>query len=153
MAGLYFDDFDEGTFYDTVSRTITEADVMAFAGVSGDFNRLHTDRTFAAQTGFKEPIAHGLLVQSVVTGLKQRLGIFEGTVIAFLSLTCNFKAPVFFGDTLRARIHIERLKETSKADRGVVVQKIEVFNQDNKLVQDGEHVLMMKRKGAGPTQE
>jgi len=152
LSGLYFDDFEEGAFYDTVPRTITEADVMAFAGTSGDFNRLHTDRTFAEEAGFGAPIAHGLLVLSVVTGLKQRLGIFEGTVLAFLGLTWNFKAPVFFGDTIRARIHIERLKETSKPDRGVVYQKVEVFNQDGKLVQDGEHVLMMKRKDAGSTQ-
>ena len=148
LAGLYFEDFEEGTCYDTVPRTITEADVMAFAGTSGDFNRLHTDRTFAAETAFKEPIAHGLLVLSVVTGLKQRLGIFEGTVIAFLGLTWNFKAPVFFGDTIWARIHIEKMKETSKPDRGITYQKVEVFNQDGTLVQDGEHVLMMKRRNA-----
>lgn len=152
MAGMYFDDFEVGTFFDTVPRTITEADVMAFAGTSGDFNRLHTDRTFAAEAGFKEPIAHGLLVLSVVTGLKQRLGIFEGTVIAFLGVTWNFKAPVFFGDTVWARIHIERLKETSKPDRGVAYQKVEVFNQNAKLVQDGEHILMMKRRGGEPAQ-
>lgn len=146
MAGLYFDDYDEGDVFTTVGRTVTEADVTNFAGVSGDFNQLHTDAMFASETGFESRIAHGLLVLSMVTGLKQRLGVFEGTVIAFLNLTWNFKKPVFLGDTIQARITIDKKKKTSKADRGVVYQKVEVSNQRGEIVQDGEHILMMKRK-------
>lgn len=146
MAGLYFDDYDEGDVFTTVGRTVTEADVTNFAGVSGDFNQLHTDEMFASETGFENRIAHGLLVLSMVTGLKQRLGVFEGTVIAFMNLTWNFKKPVFLGDTIQARISIDKKKTTSKPDRGVVVQKVEVSNQRGEIVQDGEHILMMKRR-------
>ena len=146
MPALYFDDYDEGDVFTTVRRTVTEADVANFAGISGDFNQLHTDALFAEESPFGERIAHGLLVLSMVTGLKQRLGIFEGTVIAFLGLTWNFKAPVLFGDTIQARITIDKKKETSKPDRGVLYQKVEVLNQREEVVQDGEHILMMRRK-------
>ena len=94
--GIYFADFEVGREYVSVGRTITEADVVAFAGLSGDFNPLHTDATFAAKTPFGQRVAHGMLSASISTGLAQTLGIFEGTTLALMAQTFEYKGPVFF---------------------------------------------------------
>src|SRR6185369_7236129 len=146
MTPLYFEDFELGTEYVTRSRTITEADVVAFAGLSGDFNPLHVDEQFGKKTIFGTRIAHGLLGLSVASGLINQMGIGEGTVIAFLGLTWNFKAVIRFGDTITVHQRVAEKRETSKNDRGILRMSITVLNQNVEVVQDGEHVLMVKRK-------
>ena len=86
MNPMYFEDFEVGATFSTAARTITESDVMAFAGVSGDFNPLHVDREFCGTLPYGEPIAHGLLVLSVASGLGVQTGIFSGTNLAFLGI-------------------------------------------------------------------
>src|ERR1051326_2352280 len=103
MTPLYFEDFEQDREYVTRSRTITEADVVAFAGLSGDFNPLHVDEEFAKTTIFGARIAHGLLGLSVASGLINQLGLGEGTVMAFLGLTWNFKGVIRIGDTITVR--------------------------------------------------
>ena len=103
MESLYFEDFELGQEFITRSRTITEADVVAFAGLSGDFNPLHTDEEFAKKTVFGTRIAHGLLGLSIASGLINQLGIAEKTVMAFLGLNWTFKAALKFGDTISVR--------------------------------------------------
>ena len=147
MTPWFFEDFAPGAVIPTARRTVTEADVMAFAGVSGDFNVLHTDRVFAAETQFGEPIAHGLLGLSLVSGLMHQTGVINGTIIAFLGLTWRFTAPVKFGDTLAAEMRVRAVKETSKPDRGVVTLAFTITNQRGERAQDGEFTLMMKRRG------
>lgn len=146
MPGLYWDEFDVGQVFDTPARTVTEADVAAFAGLSGDYNPLHTDVEYCKETPFGERIAHGLLGLAFVSGLKARLGIMDGTTLAFLGINWSFKAPIRFGDTVHARITISDKRATSKPDRGVVVQSIELVNQRGEVVQCGEHTLLMRRK-------
>jgi acyl dehydratase len=146
MTPLYFEDFEIGTEYVTRSRTITEADVVAFAGLSGDFNPLHVDEEFGKKTIFGTRIAHGLLGLSVASGLINQMGIGEGTVIAFLGLTWNFKAVIRFGDTITVHQRVAEKRETSKNDRGILRMSITVLNQNVEVVQDGEHVLMVKRR-------
>jgi len=146
MSGLYWEEFEVGQVYETPARTVTEADVSAFAGLSGDYNPLHTDAEYCKGTPFGERIAHGLLGLAIVSGLKARLGIMDGTALAFLGLNWNFKAPIRFGDTVRARITISDKRPTSKPDRGVIVQSIELINQRGEVVQSGEHTLLMRRK-------
>jgi acyl dehydratase len=148
MAPLYFEDFEIGSEYVTRSRTITEADVVAFAGLSGDFNPLHVDEEFSKQTIFGTRIAHGLLGLSVASGLINQMGICEGTVIAFLGLTWNFKAVIRFGDTITVRQRLAEKRETSKNDRGILRMAITVLNQHGDVVQEGEHVLMVKRRNS-----
>jgi acyl dehydratase len=98
---LYFEDFQVGQRFTTPARTVTEADIANFAGVSGDFNPIHTDAEFARSTPFGERIAHGLLVLSMLTGLRQRSGHFEGTIVAWLEIrNYRFLKPVFIGDTV-----------------------------------------------------
>jgi len=145
MTPLYFEDFELGSEYVTRSRTITEADVVAFAGLSGDFNPLHVDEEFSKKTIFGSRIAHGLLGLSVASGLINQLGLGEGTVIAFLGLTWNFKGVIRFGDTITVHERVAEKRETSKKDRGILRMAITVVNQHGDVVQDGEHVLMVKK--------
>ena len=94
--GKLFSEFEIGQTFTSGRRTITEADVVMFAGLSGDYNPLHTDKVFAEKTPFKQRIAHGMLVASISTGLAQTLGVFEGTTLALMEQTFQYKAPVFF---------------------------------------------------------
>ena len=146
MTPLYFEDFESDSEYVTRSRTITEADVVAFAGLSGDFNPLHVDDEFARQTIFGTRIAHGLLGLSIASGLINQLGIGEGTVMAFLGLTWNFKGVIRFGDTITVHERVAEKRETSKNDRGILRMAIAVLNQHGEVVQEGEHVLMVKKR-------
>jgi acyl dehydratase len=144
---LYFEDVKVGFRFETPRRTVTEADLVAFAGVSGDFNPLHTDRVFAAGSIYGERIAHGALVVSLATGLRQRVGLFDGTLMGLLEIRhWRFAAPVRIGDTIRAMNEVTELRETSKPDRGIMVQRIEVLNQDDTVVQHGEFVLLLQRR-------
>jgi acyl dehydratase len=144
---LYFEDLAEGVAFETGRRTVTEADVVNFAGVSGDFNPLHVDAVHAASTPFGRQVAHGLLVLSMVSGLRQRTGVFDGSLVAFLEIrSWRFLRPVFPGDTIRARAEVVERRETKDPARGVVVQRVEVFNQRDEVVQAGELVLLVRRK-------
>ena len=99
---LFFDDLEVGQEWESPGRTITEADIVNFAGLSGDFNPIHIDHQFAQSTLFHKPIAHGLLVFSIASGL----GLYSPPVrtLAFLEIKeWLFKKPVFIGDTLRVR--------------------------------------------------
>lgn len=146
MRGKTYDEFNVGDEFTTASRTITEGDVVTFAGLSGDFNPIHIDKEFAEKTPLKGRVAHGILIASVATGLGNQLGIFEGTTIAVLSMTINYKAPVKFEDTVRLQLKVLEKKETSKPDRGIVTFQTNVLNQRDETVIDGHWVVMMTRK-------
>ena len=135
--GMYFSDYEIGQTFTTGRRTVTEADVVAFAGLSGDFNPLHTDAVFAAQTPFGQRIAHGMLVVSISTGLSQTLGIFEGTTIGLLEQSFAYKAPTFFGDTIHLEMEVSETKATSKPGRGIVTFQARIIKQDGTIVNEG----------------
>lgn len=142
----YYEDFNVGDEFVTVRRTITESDVMTFAGLSGDFNPLHTDGVYAQTTVYGERIAHGLLGLAITTGLKQRLGTFEGTVIGFLGAEWNFRKPLLMGDTVRCRVTIADMRVTSNPERGILRQRVELVNQDDSVIQEGFHIIMIKTR-------
>ncbi len=146
MEALYWDDFEPGAEWATQGRTVTEADVVAFACLSGDFNPLHVDAEFARGTPFGERIAHGLLGLSIGSGLTSRLGIIEGTTIAFLGLEWAFKGVVRLGDTITVRLRVEDKRETSKPDRGIVRFATTIVNQRDEVVQEGTQTLLMLRR-------
>ena len=146
--GLYFEDFQEGAEYATRARTVTEADVVAFAGLSGDFNPLHTDAEFMKSSPFGERIAHGMLVASLATGLNSQMGWFEGTTIALMEITHRFLAPVRFGDTVRALLKVNEKRETRKQDRGVLIVESTILNQRDEPVIQCRMTAMMKRRPA-----
>ena len=143
---LYFDDLDVGQTFESAGRTITNHDVMTFAGLSGDNNELHTNDVYARNSPFGQRIAHGLLVVAITTGLTQRLGLFEVSALALLDLQWQFKGPVFINDTIRIRLTIDDLKATSKGDRGIVTRRYDVLNQRDEIVQVGKLVVMMKMR-------
>jgi acyl dehydratase len=104
------------------------------------------DREFADNTPLQGRVAHGILVASIATGLGNQLGIFEGTTIAVLSMTINYKGPVKFGDTIHLELKVTEKKETSKPERGIVTFQTDIKNQKDELVIDGKWVVMMARK-------
>ena len=147
MPGLHYEDVEVGFRFETPGRTVTEADLVAFAGVSGDFNPLHTDSVYAAGSIYGERIAHGALVVSLVTGLRQRTAVFDGTLMGLLEIrSWRFLAPVRIGDTIHAAVEVAELRETSKPDRGVMVQHIDVRNQEDAVVASGEFVMLLRRR-------
>jgi acyl dehydratase len=145
--GLYLDDFYVGQSWVSPGRTITDADLVNFSGISGDYNPLHTDEEFAKQTQFGGRIFHGPGVFAVATGLESRLGIKEGTAIAFLGMTWNLKRAVRIGDTIRVEQTVDEIRPSrSKFDRGVVTFDVEVRNQLSEVCQDGKWHVMFKRR-------
>lgn len=141
--GKYFEEFEIGEMVETPARTITESDVMQFAGLSGDYNQLHTDAEFGKESRYSERIAHGLLGLSIVSGLVARLGFMEGTVEAFTDLKWKFKKPIMFGDTIRATFEVVRKKKVGLS-RGFVIFKVSVLNQKSEVVQKGTWTGLMK---------
>ena len=144
--GKYFEEFEIGDEVVSPARTITEADVVMFAGLTGDYNQLHTDEEFAKTTPFGRRIAHGLLVLSYAVGLLGRLGFIEGTALAFRELAWKFSQPVFMGDTVHVRARCRELKPMARLGGGLVIFDLSVVNQEGKTVQKGEwHVLMASK--------
>jgi len=146
---MYFEEFEVGIEVVSPGRTITEADVVAFAGLSGDYNQLHTDEEFAKGLMFGQRIAHGMLVLSIATGLAARLGFIEGTALAFRELTWKFSQPVFFGDTIYIKATCKETKPMPRLGGGVVKFDVRVANQDGKTVQRGEWQLLMASRPQG----
>ncbi|HLC02437.1 MAG TPA: MaoC/PaaZ C-terminal domain-containing protein [Anaerolineales bacterium] len=143
--GLNFDDFKEGDTFVSQARTVTEADVVNFAGLSGDFNPLHTDAVFAAGTPVGERVAHGMLVAAMATGMANWTGVFEGTTLALMEQVIRYKGMVKLGDTVHLELSVAQTRPTSKPDRGVVTFDARVLNQEEQVVQEGQWVLMMRR--------
>jgi acyl dehydratase len=143
--GLTYDQFELGASYHSQGRTITEADVVNFAGLSGDFNPLHTDAEFGKHTPFGERIAHGALVVSIATGMANWTGIFEGTTIALMEQVIRYRGVVLFGDTVHLELEVQEKKPTSKPDRGIVYFAARMINHRDEVVVDGVWTLMMKR--------
>jgi len=149
LTGLFYEDFEVGQKIETGGITVTEAHVVAFAGLSGDFNPLHTDETAAAATPFGTRIAHGQLGMILAAGLINQTGVHTGTTLALLGYReWTFLKPILFGDTIRVRVTIENKRETKKSDRGILMRKIEILNQRDEVVQQGFADLMVKRKPA-----
>jgi acyl dehydratase len=148
MGGKYFDDFDLGEEHLTPSRTLTETDVVLFAAMSGDYNELHTSETFGRNTQFGRRIGHGLLGLSVSHGLFFRLGLVEGTAIAFLGIeSWKFEAPFFLGDTIRVKVKVaEKKASQSKPDRGLIKFFFQVIKEDGAVIQSGYKTIMIRRK-------
>jgi acyl dehydratase len=141
----FFDDITVGEEFESPSRTVTETDIVLFAGLSGDYNVLHTDAEFMKQSIFGERIAHGLLGLAIQAGLFTRATQPFATM-AFVGLRWKFKGPIKIGDTIRVRAKVLAKKETSKPDRGVITLDRKVLNQRGEVVQEGETDLMVERR-------
>ncbi|MEW6716277.1 MAG: MaoC/PaaZ C-terminal domain-containing protein [Chloroflexota bacterium] len=148
--GMYFEDFKVGQRITTVGRTVTEADVVAFAGLSGDFNQLHTDVEYASKTHFGQRVVYGLLGLSIASGLATRTGILEGTAIAFREISdWKFVKPVFIGDTIHVELEVSEVKPMNRIGGGSVVISVHVVNQHSQEVMRGSwNVLVVSRPEA-----
>ena len=142
--GRYFEEFEVGEALETPARTITETDVVIFAGLSGDYNPLHTDAEFAKETMFGERIAHGMLGLSIVSGLAWRTGFMEGTADALISVETKFRNPVKFGDTIRAKFVVQQKKEMKRLGGGFVTFNVVVLNQRDETIQKGDWTVLIR---------
>lgn len=149
-TALHWDDLHIGLADTSPARTVTEADLVAFAGLSGDFNPIHTDRELAktlAPGG--EVLVHGLLAVSIASGLftRGRLGsALAGQIIAMLEMRTTFRAPVRVGDTVRVESSVASLRETSKPEHGVAMLSRRLVNQRDEVVQETETTLLVRRR-------
>lgn len=145
--GLYFEEFHLGDKITSVGRTVTESDIVTFAGLSGDFNQIHTDVEFSKGTPIGQRVAHGLLVLSITSGLAMRTGILEGTVIYFREINdWKFIKTVFIGDTIHVDMEVVETKAIRRIGGGSVGIALEVKNQQNEVVMKGNWtVLVMSR--------
>jgi acyl dehydratase len=143
--GLNFDELSIGDAFLSPGRTVTETDVVTFAGLSGDFNPLHTDAVFAGQGQFGQRIAHGMLVAAIGTGLGNQMGVLEGTTLALMEQTIRYKGAVKFGDTVYLRLAVKEKRETSRPERGVVIFDAPIVNQEGQTVIEMQWTLLMKR--------
>lgn len=146
-AGRYFDDLNVGDSIELGGMTITDASIVAFAGVGGDFYEVHTDDEAARALGFERRIAHGLLIVALVDAMKMRCA-WRLQAVATLSLTWDYKQAVVSGDRITATMRVESRRETKRPDRGIVVLAIDVFNQRGECVQMGKTTTMMVRRSS-----
>lgn len=147
--GKFYEEIEVGETFTSPSRTITEADIVMFAGMTGDCNPVHTDEEFCkAHSIYKTRIAHGLMGLTYVEGLNFRVGLFDGTGLASLEWTWRFKKALLPGDTIHAVTTITMKRETSKPGRGIVNEHVELFNQRGELIGDGDHLNMIRMKSA-----
>lgn len=144
---LYFDDMEIGQEWHSGGRTVTEADIVNFAGFSGDFNPIHIDHEFAKGTPFRRPIAHGFGIFCIASGL----GVMTPPVRTMALLRVHdwkFQAPVFAGDTIKCKSRVVEKTVRGRGRRGEVVWHRSIVNQDGKIVQEGEVVTMIQCRAA-----
>ncbi len=147
LAPLHFEDLEVGVAWSSAGRTVTEADITAFAGVSGDFNPIHVDAEYASETVFGGRVAHGALVLAIATGLRQQQGMFRGTLKAWLGMReWRFAAPVRIGDTIHVLTEVTELRDTTDPTAGLAIQRVEVRNQRDEAVAEGEFVTLLRRR-------
>jgi acyl dehydratase len=145
--GLYFEEFELGQIITSASRTVTEADVVSFASVTGDWTSIHSDAVYAEQHPLGERVAHGLLGLSVAVALATRTGFIESTVLAFREINdWKFKLPIFLGDTISMRATVTETKLVRQLGGGLVKFKVAILNQDDKVVQQGKWTMLVMQK-------
>lgn len=129
-----------GDTFNSSRVTLTEAHIVWFAGLTGDFNPLHMDEQGAREGPFGRRIAHGMLSYSMSTGMRSRIDDWE--ILAFMETSRRFKGPVFAGDTLHYVANVTEVRHsTTKQDRGIVRVAMSLRNQDGSVVQEGEDVF------------
>jgi acyl dehydratase len=134
---LYFEDVPLNRPFVTTGRTVTEADVLGFAGLSADFNPLHVDAHYAATTPFGGRVAHGLLVLAIASGMTTRLPIMLGlnrSLLGMTEVTCRWPAPTRIGDSIRVELTFTDKTPTRSGTRGLVTERRRVLNNHNSTV-------------------
>ena len=144
--GKYFEDFEVGEESMSAARTVTETDIVNFAGITGDWNEIHTNKELAGRSMFGQRIAHGALIFSIATGLSVRMGQTADTVIAFYGLDrLRFVKPTFIGDTIRVKQRVESKNERDQLG-GIVTMLNEVINQRDEVILSYTAKVLIKRR-------
>ncbi len=146
-SGLFFEDFQTGQKVTSFGRTVTEHDVVTFAGLSGDFNQIHTDAEFARSTPYGQRIAHGLLGLAIASGLAVQTGILGANVIAFREVgEWKFVKPVFIGDTIHVEMEVVEAKALPRLKSGSVTLNVHVNNQSGETAMKGIWTVLVKTR-------
>jgi 3-hydroxybutyryl-CoA dehydratase len=148
VKGMYFEDLKVGDSMASPGRTITETDLVNFCGLSGDYNELHSNEEYASRSAFGKRIAHGMLGLSIASGLASRLGFLEGTAEAFMGLEWRLKHPIFAGDTVHLHADVVNKREIPRLHGGLVHIDVQVLNQRDEVVQEGQWTLLLKGRPA-----
>jgi acyl dehydratase len=141
---MYFEEFEPGQQIVSAGRTVTESDIVTFAGLSGDYTQIHTDEEYSKRTPIGRRIAHGLLGLSIASGLAAQTGVLEGTVIVFREIQeWKFVKPIFIGDTIHVVLVVKECKELRRLGGGVVTIELNVRNQNDDTVMKGNWSVLM----------
>ena len=144
---LYYEDLNVGDEHLSTGRTVTETDVISFAGLSGDFNNMHIDEEFAKKTVFGTRVAHGLCVLSIASGLWFTMPRLA--TVAFMGFEdWRFSGAVKFSDTIRITRKLAEKKEHKRPNMGFLTFEVNVHNQNEEIVQKGRWVILVQRKEA-----
>jgi acyl dehydratase len=148
--GLFYEELEPGRQFRTAGRLVTQADVAAFADVSGDRNPLHLDESYARESVFGQRVAHGVLGLAVATGLINAAGLTRGTLVAFLGVTWDFVTPLYPDTEVRVELEVVARRETSHPDRGLVVLGTSLVAGTDEVVQRGELRVLVRRRASAP---
>jgi 3-hydroxybutyryl-CoA dehydratase len=147
--GLYFEEFEVGQKVISVGRTVTESDIVNFAGLSGDFNQIHTDVEYSRATQYGRRVAHGLLGMSIASGLAMRTGILENTVLFFREIdNWKFNKSIFIGDTIHVEMEVTETKPLARIGGGSVVITVDVKKQNGETTMKGNWIVLVMSKPA-----
>jgi len=147
--GWYFEEFETGQKIVTAGRTITESDIVSFAGLSGDYNQIHTDEVYSQNSPFKRRVAHGLLGLSIASGLAVQTGVMEGTILAFREINeWKFIQPIYIGDTIHVELDVLETKPLRRLGGGAIVLSLDVKNQSDQTVMKGTWTALMLSRPA-----
>ena len=147
MRGMYFEEFEPGLKIKTAGRTVTEADIVSFAGLSGDYTQIHTDEEYSKNSPFGKRVAHGLLGLSIASGLAAQTGVLEGTVLAFREINeWKFIKPIYIGDTIHVIMHVIETKALRRIGGGAVDIELTVDNQADETVMKGTWRVLIASK-------
>jgi len=150
QRGMYFEEFNIGLRMTSAGRTITESDIVSFAGLSGDFNQIHTDSVYSQTTPFGQRVAHGLLGLAIASGLAVRTGVLEGTVLAFREIDeWKFIKPIFIGDTIHVEIEVTETRALRRIGGGAVVLQLTVVNQAGETTMKGTWTALIASMPVG----
>jgi acyl dehydratase len=150
VRGKWFEEFEVGMKFTSPGRTVTETDIVNFAGLSGDYNQIHVDAEFSKDQPFGQRVAHGILIMAIISGLADQTGLINRTVIAFREIDkWKFSKPVFIGDTIHVVLAVQETKLMPKLNGGIVVLKVNAMNQRDEVVQRGEWVALIHNKPKG----
>ena len=145
MEGKFYIDLAIGDHFSTSAHIITQADITRFAELSGDNNPIHTDSEFARHTSFGQPIAHGLLIVSRLSGLVVKSGLHKGTIIALRRMdNIEFIKPVFAGDTIHGEVEV--LDKSDKETAGLVKFGLKGMNQQHETVVEMTYDVLLRKR-------